>query len=140
MKPSVLNALRRLSSLSEDAAQLVDQVVPSKKLLAESSLPEKIAELQREVAVLRMELLPEEQVHSDDEIAIFTADFTTHLTKAIAKDAPQQVLSTYNRAFFIPYSKQTRVVIANALISFCSKNNFVSNSVWSDIVASLGAL
>jgi hypothetical protein len=87
--------------------------------------------------LLRMETQPDYQPISDDEAIAFTSAFVEYLNKA--QDIKATLLG-YNRNFFLPYSAPVRVVIATALINYCSKNNLTAFDLWSDIVADMGYL
>lgn len=140
MKQSVIDALNRVASISAEAAVLVEQVKPKpneKETEEVTLLKNTIIRLTNEIAILRMETQPDYRPLSDEEVTAFTSAFVAYLNKA--EDIKTALLG-YNRNFFLPYSAPVRVVIATALLNYCTKNNLTAFDLWSDIVADMGYL
>lgn len=143
MKASVLNALDRVASLSAETAALVNQIKPKNNPEGLLSNPEdtvakltnKITQLNSEIVMLRMMTLPVEEPLTEDEVEAFTHSFYDHLERL--EDVKVAMLG-FNRSFFLAYSPRVRIVIATALLNYCTKQNLTVSDLWRDIVANMG--
>lgn len=146
MKPSVLKALDRVASLSNSAAYLVQQLVVQTSLSADqdpsldnpvSEIQNRIADLQREISILRMESIPQEEPFTEDEYSHFEDSFTKYLTSSTDIKV---TLQGFDLLLFKSHSPRVRVALANVLINFCSANNLTTPNLWRDIIAKAGYL
>jgi hypothetical protein len=144
MKPSVLKALERVASLSAESANLVGQLKsnPNEQITGDNTatiakLTSSITQLNSELSLLRMEAIPVDAVLSDSEIENFTTSFEEYLSKSTNI---KTTLLGFTRTFFLPYSPPVRVVIANTILNYCTKNDLSASDLWRDIVANTGYL
>lgn len=139
MKSSVLKALERVSSLSAESAELVNQIKAAQPITEETKVIDKlkanIEQLKAEISLLRMEAIPVDTPLSDSEILEFTHSFNEYLTKS---ENIKFTLQGYTRNFFHPYSAPVRVVIATTLLNYCTKNDLSASDLWRDIIANAG--
>lgn len=139
MKSSVLKALDRVSSLSAESAELVNQIKAAQPITEETKVIDKlkanIEQLKAEISLLRMEAIPVDTPLSDSEVTEFVHSFNEYLSKS---ENIKVTLQGYTRNFFAPYSAPVRVVIATTLLNYCTKNDLSASDLWRDIIANVG--
>lgn len=134
MKPSVQRALESVSSISEDAALLVNKLQGDAGVIEQ--LKERITSLQAEVSTLRIALYSKNEDHfTEDDLDVLRAALYATFVK---RDTP--LLAAFNKARLMPYSPQVRVVFATVLNNVYHERDLVPLDAWRDIIASGGEL
>ena len=133
MNKKLIDALLSVSNTSSAASELAKQLLVEAGTQEDpvvTELKAKIAQLQTQVSVLTMQLIPEDEEVSDEEAAIFATAFTTRL-----KDAKEADLLGYTRAVLAKYSRPVRLMVVTVLRNKAVDLEVPVLDLWMDIIA-----